>query len=79
MNTCITCGKELAQNDIGAYKKFVNRGAKDSFLCRGCLAKKLDIPLSQLEEKIEYFKRFLREPRLLKFTSSGSIPIPASR
>ncbi len=56
MNTCITCGKELAQNDIGAYKKFVNRGAKDSFLCRGCLAKKLDIPLSQLEEKIEYFK-----------------------
>lgn len=56
MSACAVCEKELAQNDIGAYKKFVNRGAKDSFLCRGCLAERLGIPLSQLEEKIEYFK-----------------------
>ena len=56
MSGCVQCGKELGQNDIGAYKKFVNRGAKDSFLCKGCLAKQLGIPLSQLEEKIEYFK-----------------------
>ncbi len=56
MNLCAICKRELAQNDIGAYKKFVSRGAKDSFLCRGCLAKKLDIPQAQLDEKIEYFK-----------------------
>ncbi|MDE7210083.1 MAG: hypothetical protein K2O03_01405 [Lachnospiraceae bacterium] len=56
MSGCVQCGRELAQNDIGAYKKFVNRGAKDSFLCRGCLARQLGIPLAQLEEKIEYFK-----------------------
>ncbi len=56
MNLCAICKRELAQNDIGAYKKFVSRGAKDSFLCRGCLAKKLNIPQAQLDEKIEYFK-----------------------
>lgn len=56
MNLCTVCGRELVQNDIGAYKKFVSRGAKDSFLCRECLAKKLDIPRTQLEEKIKYFK-----------------------
>ena len=57
MSTCRQCGKELEQNDIGAYKKFVNRGAETSFLCRGCLAKKLGIPLQQLEEKISFFKQ----------------------
>ncbi len=56
MSGCIHCGRALEQNDIGAYRKFVNRGAKDSFLCRKCLADKLDIPPAQLEEKIEYFK-----------------------
>lgn len=56
MNNCMVCGRELEQNDIGAYKKFVNRGATESFLCKGCLAKKLDIPLPLLEEKIAYFK-----------------------
>lgn len=56
MSGCALCKKELEQNDIGAYKKFVNRGAKDSFLCRGCLAKQLGIPPALLEEKIAYFK-----------------------
>ncbi|MDE7324994.1 MAG: hypothetical protein K2N63_01745 [Lachnospiraceae bacterium] len=56
MSTCVTCGKELEQNDIGAYKKFVNRAAVNYFLCRKCLAEKLDIPLPLLEEKIAYFK-----------------------
>ena len=37
------CGKHLSFNEIGAYKKFVNRGST-SFLCIPCLAKKLDIP-----------------------------------
>ncbi len=55
MSTCRQCGKELEQNDIGAYKKFVNRGASD-YLCRKCLAEKFDIPLALLEEKIEHFK-----------------------
>ena len=57
MNSCTACGKELVYNDSGAFKKFVNRGAETSFLCRGCLAKKLGIPLQQLEEKISFFKQ----------------------
>ena len=27
MSACFQCGKELTYNEIGAYKKFVNRGA----------------------------------------------------
>lgn len=57
MTCCVQCRKELEQNDIGAYKKFVNRGAKDGYLCRGCLAEKLGIPRARLEEKIAYFKK----------------------
>ena len=56
MSLCMTCQKELSFNDIGAYKKFVNRGATE-FLCKSCLAKKLDVPLEMIEEKIKVFKK----------------------
>ena len=56
MSLCKVCQKELSFNDIGAYKKFVNRGATE-FLCKSCLAKKLDVPLEMIEEKIKVFKK----------------------
>lgn len=43
MSCCILCDKALSYNEIGATKKFINRGSTQ-FLCRGCLAARLDIP-----------------------------------
>ena len=53
---CITCGKELLADDIGAYKKFINRGS-ESFECKLCLSKTLKIELEALNESIEFFKK----------------------
>ena len=52
---CFSCGAALTFNDIGAYKKFVNRGAS-TFCCQLCLCQKLKISHSMMLEKIEYFK-----------------------
>jgi len=50
------CGKYLTYNEIGAHKKFINRGSQ-TFLCRECLAKKLKVPPELIDEKIEQFKK----------------------
>ena len=55
MSVCVKCGKSLTYNEIGAYRKFVNRGAKD-FLCKECLAKQLGISPERIDQKIEEFK-----------------------
>ena len=55
MPVCVKCGKTLTYNEIGAYRKFVNRGAKD-FLCKECLAKRLGISPERIDQKIEEFK-----------------------
>ena len=52
---CEECGKALTFNEIGAHKKFVNRGST-SFLCRTCLAAKLDVSVEEIDRKIEQFK-----------------------
>jgi uncharacterized protein YlaI len=56
MSACIQCKKELAFNEIGANKKFINRGIA-VFLCKECLAKKLDITPALIDHKIEEFKK----------------------
>lgn len=55
MSACINCGKELEHNDIGAYKKFINRGSTQ-FMCRKCLAADLNVSVELINKKIEYFK-----------------------
>ena len=55
MSVCVKCGKNLTYNEIGAYRKFVNRGGKD-FLCKECLAKRLGIAPERIDQKIEEFK-----------------------
>lgn len=52
---CMRCGKSLTFNDVGAYKKFVNRGSK-VFLCKDCLAEKLGVTVADIDRKIEQFK-----------------------
>ncbi len=56
MSVCMRCGRELTFNEIGAHKKFINRGST-SFFCKTCLAKWLDVPEEKIDQKIEQFKR----------------------
>ena len=56
MSACMDCGKNLTYTEIGAYKKFVNRGSR-SFLCKQCLAQKLDVTTEDIDRKIEQFKQ----------------------
>ena len=50
------CGRQLTFNDIGAHKKFINRGSRQ-FLCKQCLAEKLDVTVEEIDRKIEQFKQ----------------------
>lgn len=55
MTCCFRCGKELNSIDIGAHKKFINRGSTE-FMCKGCLAKDLKVSEELIDRKIEFFK-----------------------
>ena len=56
MTRCIRCGKELNSIDIGAHKKFINRGSTE-FMCKGCLANELNVTEELIDKKIEHFKK----------------------
>lgn len=56
MESCMQCGKPLTYNEIGAHRKFINRGSRE-FLCKPCLAEKLDITEEDIDRKIEQFKQ----------------------
>ena len=49
------CGKPPTLNEVGGYKKFVNRGST-SFLCKTCLSAKLGMTVERIDEKIEQFR-----------------------
>ena len=55
MATCFRCGAVLSFNEIGAYRKFINRGST-RFLCKPCLAQELNISVETIDRKIEQFK-----------------------
>ena len=46
---CMQCGKPLTFNEVGAYKKFVNRGSTS-------LSAKLGVTVERIDEKIEQFR-----------------------
>ena len=52
---CFSCGKKLTGDDVGMYKRAVDRGAKE-FLCLDCLAKKYKTTREYFEEKIKFLK-----------------------
>lgn len=56
MNVCMKCGKPLTRIDIGAYKKFINRGST-RFLCKQCLADHLGVSVELIDRKIEEFRQ----------------------
>lgn len=52
---CARCGKALENDDIGATKKLINRGA-ESFLCVECLAAYFKVEPALIRKKIEDFR-----------------------
>ena len=54
--SCEKCGQSLTGDEIGLYRKLVNRGAR-SYLCKICLAKKFGCDTALLDEKTAQFKR----------------------
>ncbi len=55
MAVCMKCEREISLDEIGLYKKMINRGAKE-FMCKDCLAKFLEIKPEILDKKIEEFR-----------------------
>ena len=53
---CKVCGKPLSTDEIGIYKKMINRSA-DECMCIECLSREISVPVSALRERIEYFRR----------------------
>lgn len=55
MPECISCGKVLTPDEIGATKKLINRGAQE-FFCLSCLAKRYKVEESLILQKIEEWR-----------------------
>ncbi|MBQ8162905.1 MAG: hypothetical protein IJZ93_00860 [Clostridia bacterium] len=53
---CIKCNKELSADEIAIYKRLINRGA-ESFECKECLAATLKVEVSEIDRKIDFFRR----------------------
>lgn len=56
MSLCKNCRKELLNDEIAIYKRLINRGAVE-FLCIECLAKHMEVEVSDIKEKIVHFKK----------------------
>jgi len=52
---CLKCGRELSSDEIGIYKRMINRGATE-FLCASCLAEKYGVEETFIYNKIEQFR-----------------------
>lgn len=55
MEYCITCDKELTNDDIGFHKKMINRGATE-YMCIQCIADYYGITVEKAHEMIERFR-----------------------
>ena len=53
---CSKCGRELTQDEIGASRKFINKGTTE-FFCLDCLAERFRVTRELIEEKIEYLRQ----------------------
>lgn len=53
---CKKCGKLLYCDEIGLYKKLINRGATE-FLCKKCLSEELNISVEKFDEMIARWKK----------------------
>ena len=54
---CVKCGKALTGDDEGFYRKLVNRGATEGFMCIDCLAAYFGFTRERADEMIENYRR----------------------
>jgi len=54
---CKKCGAKLYGDDIGATKKFINRGSVEYF-CIRCLAQRFSVSEEVLKKKIEEYRAY---------------------
>lgn len=55
MYNCLRCNRIMSGDEAALYKRLVNRGATDNFLCIECLAENMRVSVSDLEEKNQTF------------------------
>lgn len=55
MCNCFKCGAGLSNDEIGLFKKLVNRGA-DKFMCIECMSEYFEVSESALCDKIEQYR-----------------------
>ncbi len=53
---CKLCGKHIDSYDVGAYRKFVDKEARD-YACRDCLAEYLGWSREYLDELVLMYRR----------------------
>lgn len=56
-NICIKCGALLENDDIGATKKLINRGATE-FMCVPCLALHFNVSEELIRKKIDEYRAY---------------------
>lgn len=54
--SCMKCHRALTADEIGLYKKLVNRGALE-FLCLECLSQRFACSPALLQRKVDEFRR----------------------
>ena len=55
MCNCIKCGRELTNDEIGLFKKLVNRGA-EKFMCISCMSEYFEVSEEALRKNIKQYK-----------------------
>lgn len=56
MSECMRCRRKLTGDEIGIYRKLINREA-GQFLCKTCLARELNVEEDRIDAKIRQFKK----------------------
>jgi hypothetical protein len=55
MAECVRCGRTLTGDEIGIYRKLINRAAKE-FFCKDCLARHFNCDVKLIDQKIAQFR-----------------------
>ena len=56
MCNCMKCNRQLTSDEIGLFKKLVNRGSQQ-FMCLSCMSEYFEVSEAALSKKIEEYKK----------------------